>query len=59
VLCTYLHLSYEQAARAMGISTGAVRSHLARGVLSLPGPPGPGMNPADPLSGPQDSPGGS
>jgi len=29
-----------QVAAAMSISTGAVRSHLARGISSLPRPPG-------------------
>jgi DNA-directed RNA polymerase specialized sigma24 family protein len=41
VLRTYLGLSEKQAAEAMGISRGAVRSHLARGLSSLPRPPGP------------------
>jgi len=40
VLCTYVGLSEKQAAAAMSISTGAVRSHLARGISSLPRPPG-------------------
>lgn len=59
VLCTYLHLSQEQAAQAMGISTRAVCSHLARGMPSLPALPPPGMDPADPLSGSLDSSGGN
>lgn len=37
-----LGLSQEQAAQAMGISIGAVRSHLARGMSSLQRPPRPG-----------------
>jgi DNA-directed RNA polymerase specialized sigma24 family protein len=41
VLRTYLSLSEKQAAEAMGISAGAVRSHLARGVSSLQRPAGP------------------
>jgi RNA polymerase sigma factor (sigma-70 family) len=41
VLRTYLSLSEKQAAEAMGISAGAVRSHLARGVSSLQRPTGP------------------
>lgn len=41
VLRTYMRLSQEQTAQAMGISTGAVRSHLARGMSSLLRPPGP------------------
>jgi DNA-directed RNA polymerase specialized sigma24 family protein len=35
----YAGLSEAQTAQAMGISTGAVRSHLARGVSMLPPPP--------------------
>jgi len=35
VLCNYLGLSEAQAAEAMGIGAGAVRSHLARGTSSL------------------------
>jgi hypothetical protein len=41
VLHHYLGLSAEQTARAMCISIGAVRSHLARGVCSLRRPPRP------------------
>jgi DNA-directed RNA polymerase specialized sigma24 family protein len=35
VLHTYMGLSTEQAARAMGISTGAAGSHLAAAMSSL------------------------
>jgi DNA-directed RNA polymerase specialized sigma24 family protein len=35
VLCNYAGLSVSQAASAMGISTGAARSHLATAVSSL------------------------
>ena len=42
VLQTYMGLSGRQAAEVMCISTGAVRSHLARGMSSLRRPPGPG-----------------
>src|SRR5713226_5368832 len=38
---TCMGLSEEQAAEAMGISAGAVRSHLARGMSSLRRPHGP------------------
>jgi DNA-directed RNA polymerase specialized sigma24 family protein len=38
-LCKYTGLSERQAAAAMRISTGAVRSHLARGLLTLRHPP--------------------
>lgn len=41
VLRNYMGLSEAQAAQAMGISQGAVRSHLARGMSSLRHPPGP------------------
>jgi DNA-directed RNA polymerase specialized sigma24 family protein len=40
VLRTYMGLSERQAAAAMSISTGAVRSHLARGMSSLRHRPG-------------------
>jgi DNA-directed RNA polymerase specialized sigma24 family protein len=39
VLCNYMGLSEQQAAAAMGISTGAVSAHLARGMASAPRPP--------------------
>jgi DNA-directed RNA polymerase specialized sigma24 family protein len=41
VLRNCMGLSEEQAAQAMGISIGAVRSHLARGMSSLQIPPQP------------------
>lgn len=41
VLHTYMGLSTEQAAQAMGISTGAARSHLAAAMSSLRHLPGP------------------
>jgi DNA-directed RNA polymerase specialized sigma24 family protein len=41
VLRNYMGLSEQQAAVAMGISTGAARAHLARGTASLPRPPRP------------------
>ncbi len=37
----YMRLSDVQTAQAIGISRGAVRSHLARGMSLLPPPPGP------------------
>jgi len=40
VLCRYTGLSEQQAAKEMRISNGAVRSHLARGLLTLRHPPG-------------------
>jgi DNA-directed RNA polymerase specialized sigma24 family protein len=40
VLCNLMGMSVEQAAAAMSISTGAARSHLARGTSSLRSPPG-------------------
>jgi len=40
VLCKYAGLSEEQAAEAMRISIGAVRSHLARGMSSFYPPSG-------------------
>ena len=42
VLHTYMGLSERQASEVMCISTGAVRSHLARGMSSLRRLPGPG-----------------
>lgn len=41
VLHAYVGLSEQQAAAAMGISTGAARAHLARGMASLQHPPQP------------------
>jgi RNA polymerase sigma factor (sigma-70 family) len=41
VLHTHMGLSTEQAAQAMGISTGAARSHLAAAMSSLRHLPGP------------------
>jgi predicted RNA polymerase sigma factor len=41
VLRTYMGLSEREAAEAMRISIGAVRSHLARGTSSLRHPSGP------------------
>jgi DNA-directed RNA polymerase specialized sigma24 family protein len=41
VLRNYMGLSEQQAAAAMGISTGAARAHLARGTASLPHLPRP------------------
>jgi RNA polymerase sigma factor (sigma-70 family) len=41
VLHMYMGLSERQAAEVMRISTGAARSHLARGMSSLQLPPGP------------------
>lgn len=41
VLHCYVGLSGKQAATAMAISTGAARSHLARGMASLRHPPPP------------------
>jgi DNA-directed RNA polymerase specialized sigma24 family protein len=41
VLRNYMGLSEAQAAEAMGISTGAVGSHLARGMSSVRRLPGP------------------
>jgi DNA-directed RNA polymerase specialized sigma24 family protein len=41
VLHTYMGLSGQQAAAAMGISTGAARAHIARATASLPRPPQP------------------
>jgi DNA-directed RNA polymerase specialized sigma24 family protein len=41
VLRSYIGLSEQQAAAAMGISTGAARAHLARGLASLQHPPQP------------------
>ena len=41
MLRNYIGLSEAQAAEAMNISTGAVRSHLARGMSSLRRLPGP------------------
>jgi len=38
VLRNYMGLSEQHTARAMGISTGAVNAHLARGVASLARP---------------------
>jgi DNA-directed RNA polymerase specialized sigma24 family protein len=35
VLCKQTGLSEKQAAKEMGISTGAVRAHLARGLQTL------------------------
>jgi hypothetical protein len=40
VLCKQTGLSEKQAAKEMGISTGAVRAHLARGLQTLRYPPG-------------------
>jgi RNA polymerase sigma factor (sigma-70 family) len=40
VLRKYTGLSERQAAKEMRISNGAVRSHLARGMLTLRHPPG-------------------
>jgi RNA polymerase sigma factor (sigma-70 family) len=42
VLHAYMDLSETQVAEVMGISTGAVRSHLARGMSSIRRLPGPG-----------------
>jgi DNA-directed RNA polymerase specialized sigma24 family protein len=41
VLHKYLGLSERQAARAMSISSGAARAHLARGLALLPRRPQP------------------
>ena len=41
VLRNHMGLSEQQAAAAMGISTGAARAHLARGMSSLPRLPQP------------------
>ena len=41
VLRNYMGLSESQVAASMSISTGAMRSHLARGMLSLRRPSGP------------------
>ena len=41
VLRTRLGLSRRQAAEVMGVSVGAVSSHLARGMSSLRHPPQP------------------
>ena len=41
MLQSYLGLSGMQAAEVMGISIGAARSHLARGLSSLRHEPGP------------------
>jgi DNA-directed RNA polymerase specialized sigma24 family protein len=41
VVHTYMGLSGQQAAAAMGISTGAARAHLARAMALLPRPPQP------------------